>query len=193
MRVIPILLLGLLSLVWPSGRVLAQASFALQNHWPSAGIDAPVFDWTGSLLSGTEWRVELYGGAAPDALSPAMDWYNRSRVIIPLSQPGYFFSWNGALSVLDVPGYDSAWLQVKVWDVGLGATYEQASARGLGGYGESALFYAQGSYPGGSVVSPPAPLIGLESFSVLQETPEPSTWALLLLGGAGMWWCRRRS
>jgi hypothetical protein len=63
----------------------------------------------------------------------------------------------------------------------------------VGGYGESPLFYAQGGNPVPPGVSLPRPLIGLESFSVLQETPEPSTWALLLLGGAGMWWCRRRS
>jgi hypothetical protein len=172
---------------------LAQATFALDNYAPQLGLNAPVYDWTGSLLSGSEWRIELYGGAAVDSLAPAIKIDFNSRGITSLSRPGYFHTPSSFLSVLDVLPDRWAWLEVKVWDVELVATYEQASARGLGGYGESALFYAQGSYVLGSIPEVPAPLIGLESFSVLQETPEPSTWALLLLGGAGMWWCRRRS
>ena len=72
-----------------------------------------------------------------------------------------------------------AWLQVRVWNVQMGPTYEEAVGRGSGGYGQSGLFYAQGSYVLGSLPEEPAPLIGLQSFSVLQITPEPSTWVLL--------------
>jgi len=56
-------------------------------------------------------------------------------------------------------------LQVRAWDARLGSTYEEVSARGIDGYGESPLFYAQGNgiSPNGVL---PAPLIGLRSFSL---------------------------
>lgn len=58
---------------------------------------------------------------------------------------------------------------------------------GIGGYGASPLFYAQGSSPF-DVLGVPARLIGLQSFSLLPVVPEPSTWALLALGGTGLCW-----
>jgi hypothetical protein len=64
----------------------------------------------------------------------------------------------------------------------------------VGGYGESPLFYAQGGNPVPPGVSLPRPLIGLESFSVLQEVPEPSAWLLFAVGIGGLAWrvSRRR-
>ncbi len=73
----------------------------------------------------------------------------------------------------------------------MGGTYEEVAALGLGGYGESPLFYAQGGTPLG-LPGPPGPLIGLESFSLRAVVPEPSTWALLALGGAFLGWATRR-
>lgn len=58
---------------------------------------------------------------------------------------------------------------------------------------ESPLFYAQGTDPYSEPPRLPAPLIGLESFSLLPIIPEPSASALLALGGAVLWWSRRRS
>jgi hypothetical protein len=139
-----------------------------------------------------EWRAELYGGATADSLIPVIDYDTGRRGIATFRGPGYFFCGHGTLSVMSVPPRGWAWLQVKVWDVQLGATHEEVSARGLGGYGESVLFYAQGHDPTGSVPELPAPLIGLQSFSVLQPIPEPSTWALLAVGGGGLVWSIRR-
>ena len=168
----------------------AQATFSLQNHDGFVGLDAPVYDWTGALLSGSNWRVELYGGTAPDSLSPAIGFRSNGRVIIPLWVPGYFSSIRSAqesdLIARGVPAAGWAWLQVRVWDVGLGSSYEEAVARNLGGYGQSALFYAQGGDPTAPPPTPPGPLIGLQSFSVLQITPEPSTWVLLGVGLGGL-------
>ena len=121
---------------------LAQATFALRNRYE--GLDAPVYDWAGSLLWGPQWRIELYGGAASDSLSPVVDFLYGSREIVGLGRPGYFWSSNGDLAVMTVPPSGWAWLQVRIWDVQLGATYEEASVRGMGGYGQSAVFYAQG-------------------------------------------------
>ena len=114
--------------------------------------------------------------------------------ITSLTAPGYFTAHprSGDLVVPSVRGYGWAWLQVKVWDVQLGATYEQALARDQGGYGQSTLFYAQGGYAYALDPSLPAPLIGLTSFSVLQPVPEPATWALLAFGLGGLVWCCRR-
>ena len=110
----------------------------------------------------------------------------------PLIQPGYFFSPSGYLSVLSVPPLGFAWLQVRVWDTRLGATYEEVAGLGIGGYGESPLFYAQGRNPLSAPPDLPGPLIGLQSFSLRPVVPEPSTWALLVLGGTALWWAVRR-
>jgi hypothetical protein len=172
----------------------SQASFFLQNSSPVDGVRAPVYDWTGALLWGSDWRIELYGGATGSSLSPAVQFGTTQEYLAQLDAPGYFMARppDGDLVISSVPGYGWAWLQVKVWDVQLGATYEQALVRGQGGYGQSSVFYAQGGYPGGTLPSIPLALIGLTSFSVLQPVPEPGTWALLAVGLGGLVWCRRR-
>jgi hypothetical protein len=170
-----------------------QASFGLENSSPVDGVYAPVYDWTGALLWGSDWRVELYGGATGSSLTPAVQFGTTEEFIGQLVAPGYFMVRppSGDLVIPSVPGYGWAWLQVKVCDVQLGATYEQALARNQGGYGQSTLFYAQGGYAGGTLPSLPMPLIGLTSFTVLQPVPEPASWALLAVGLGGLVWCRR--
>ena len=98
-----------------------SASYALANS--GRGINAPIWDWTGELLAGSEWRIELYGGATVDSLSPVVH-LDSSREIIGLRRPGYFFYGDYVLCVPLVPPYGTAWLQVKVWDGQLGASSE---------------------------------------------------------------------
>jgi MYXO-CTERM domain-containing protein len=172
----------------------AQAYFDVRNYpgpWP---LDAPVYDWTGGLLWGPDWRAELYGGVTTDSLSPAVRLYTYIRSPLPFFLPGYFgYTGGHDVVVLSVPGGGYAWLQVKVWNVQLGATYEETVARRLGGYGQSSLFYAQGSNPLADPPQAPYPLIGLTSFSVSQPVPEPAVGWLAVAGLAGLALIRRRA
>jgi len=106
---------------------------------------------------------------------------------------GYFFSTESFLAVPSTAtgGGGYAWLQVRAWDARIGSTYEEVAALGIGGYGESPLFYAPGGDPFVIPATPPGPLIGLQSFS-LRPVPEPSTWALLALGGLVLGWTVRQ-
>jgi hypothetical protein len=80
---------------------------------------------------------------------------------------------------------------MRAWEARLGATYDEVVARGLGGYGESPVFYSQGGNPY-DYKDPAAHLVGLQSFRLRPVIPEPSTWALLALGGVGVAWATRR-
>jgi len=159
-----------------------QSSFELANkHSPL--VDAPVFDAQGVPLAGSGYLAELWGGATTDSLTPLVLFPQGGREIVPFLSGGYFIptALSGSLVVPAVPPSGFAWLQVRAWDAGLGATYEETVARGLGGYGESPQFFA----PGGNPVTQfpiPGPLIGLQSFSLLPVVPEASAVWLFLLG-----------
>jgi len=175
---------------------VGQASFALVNRPPPAGLEhAPVFDADGYPLEGPVYVAELWGGVEPDSLSPAArDLFPPpERVIVPFrtgDRAGYFSG--GDAIILGTPAGGEAWLRVRAWDTRVGATYEEAVARGLGGYGESPLFFADGGNPASPNPEAPKPLYGLQSFRLLPVIPEPSTWLLLAVGGVLMRWVVRK-
>lgn len=171
-----------------------QSAFILSNLEPR--VNSPVFNAGGQPLAGVDYLVELWGGAAANSLTPAVAAYTGERVIIPFGTGGYFrdsdAGGRGYSTVFSVPPVSNSWLQVRAWDARLGGPYEEVVSRGLGGYGESPLFQVIGSDP--FMVPPmvPATLIGLQSFTLRAVVPEPSIWALLAMGGAGVWWHVRR-
>jgi hypothetical protein len=98
-----------LSVQWSLG----QASSRFANYSSVDGIDAPVYDWNGNLLTGTNWRFELYGGATQDSLTPVVTFQGLNRASIPLWLPGYFradLAGYPGLVVPEVPGAGWAWL-----------------------------------------------------------------------------------
>ncbi len=181
---------GVFVLAWePTGQ--CQASFELRNLHTTAGVDAPVTDGEGIPLAGARYRAELWGGSSQDSLAPAVLVLDGNRrEMAPFTAQGYVVSPVSSLSILDVPAFGWAWLQLRAWDTTVGASYEEALERGLGGYGESPLFHAQGR----SGFDPiPAPLLGLQPFSLRPVIPERGPVALLSLGGALVWFTFRRS
>lgn len=170
--------------------VRCQATYELINKRLNYGLDAPVYDWTGARLWGAQWRVEIYGGPTTDSLVPLVASGSEStRIIMQFVTPGYFRGVEGSVASLPAGGW--AWLQVKVWDLRLGASYEETHGLGIGGYGQSDLFYARGGNMAALEVG--QPLLGLQSFSVLQEVPEPSTHVLMFTGiGCLCWLCRHK-
>jgi hypothetical protein len=97
------------------------------------------------------------------------------------SQAGYF---SGGTRTIDwiQPGGTVAFVQVKVWKLATGVTYEVASQRTA-----SVLMTIQ---TGGLNGAPPANLIGLQPFGF--AVPEPSTWLLLSIGGLALFYCRHQ-
>jgi hypothetical protein len=164
---------------------VGQSSFIFSNP------GHPVFNAEGVRLAGSGYLAELYGGTNPELFKPLVDLPLGTRTIRTFSgeYPGFVRS--ALVVVPDLSPYRWAWLQMRAWDARLGATYEEVVARGLGGYGESPVFYAQGGNPYDYKL-PAAPLVGLRSFSLRPVIPEPATWALLALGGAGVAWTTRR-
>jgi hypothetical protein len=182
-----------LTFLW-TNVVLGQATFRLQNLHTVYGIDAPVFDATGTPLAGSNFRAELWGGAVPDALAPASNLrLGGARYTVAFVTDGYFFSSEAFLAVPSesTGGGGYAWVQVRAWDTRLGASYDDVAALDMGGYGESPLFRARGGDPFIIPAEAPGPLIGLQSFS-LRPVPEPTLWLLLALGGVPICLAARR-
>jgi hypothetical protein len=165
-----VLLVGALLVCALSWSSLGQIKFVLRtrNANPAVLFAAPVFGAYGDLLSDTNYVAELYGGGSPEQLQPGLA-DGSFRFIVPLTIPGYFVDYSQEIAVHTIPGTDDAWLQVKVWDMRLGATYETVAARGLGGYGESPLFVARGP-SSTDYKALPAPLLGLQSFQIHRAT-----------------------
>ena len=124
------------------------------NYSPETKQYTPVLSWDGLPLADTNYLAELWGGRSPTSLQPGRATGGR-RVFAPFAPQlaGVFLS----RTAVEVEGAsnDTAYLQVRVWDGRLGATYEEALVRGLGGVGESPIFYAVGgSYsPNGTLPS----------------------------------------
>jgi len=152
--------------IWAAGcfsqQACAVATFVVQNH----GI-ALVYDAEGGLLFGDQYVARLYGAATTNALAPARRSLSGEALLppAPFRAPGEFASAGAAYVESDAPCGGYSWLQVRVWDTRLGPSYEDVAALGIGGYGESNLFWAPGGYIC-LLPDPPARLVGLESFSL---------------------------
>jgi len=147
-----------------------------------ATFSSPVKDAAGANLSGNRYMVELLAGTSQGSMaavgSPAPF----------LTGGGAGFFNGGVITIASVAPGAVGTFQVRAWDTTRGATYAAAAASGQG-YGLSNVFTG----PTGGVGTPassPTSLTGLTPFSLV--VPEPSTYALLALGSAAMFFRRRK-
>ena len=132
-----------------------------------------VFDVDCTPLDNTG-RVQFWGGPSADALEPIGDVSNILTAGL----------WNGGTRTVDsvvADGSTSTFIAIEVWiddgnDGKINATLGPTFSLVGGGFD-----------PGNGIVSPPATLTGFTSWCV----PEPSTYALAILG-AGILFLRRR-
>ncbi len=152
------------------------------------GVDAPIYDVDGTTpLAGSGFLAELYATAPGGVLQPVTD------SITPFSTrdaAGYFLPLEVAIP--GVPAGHTATVQVVAWRASDGPTFAAANHSGAH-IGESATFDVG---PLTSMGPPPDPLpaflVGLQSFSLHVVVPEPSVFALGLLGGSLLALGRRR-
>jgi len=169
-----------LGLVAVGALAQGQFTFGNKNLIATPPIDAPVKNVDGSFLAGTGFWAQAYVKLAADpessyqpvgtALNFRTDLnagYIRSTVVTTT------FAANTAVTV-----------QMRAWDATSGASYEAARDSG-GKYGKSNDVALQVSGPPNT----PPDMTGLTGFTLV---PEPSTFALGVLGAAAFF-LRRRS
>ena len=165
----------------------ADAIFALSNSGYGLTVLAPVYDADGHLLAGNQYMAQLYAGSDQNSLTPL----SPSAPFLTGALAGYLQS----TLITDRSGNflknSEYFVQLRVWDTSLGSTWQIAASKGLGGVGESSTGREQTGGSGG-VPSLPSGLSGLHSFSLSPLVPEPSTYALIGVGGAMLWWQSRR-
>jgi hypothetical protein len=176
-------LLALLLGVMVAGLVAhAQGSVNFANIAYSGGVrvvDAPItLDYV-TKLAGTGYMAQLWAGTTSNSLAAV----GYGTPFLTGAGAGYFQG--GALTIPNIAGGATAFLQVRAWDVSTGATWGQANISG-----ESWIFpLVLGS--GGTPPAVPTNLVGLRGFAFCL-CPEPSTIAFGVLGVAALSLRRRK-
>jgi hypothetical protein len=165
------------------GRSPADLNVNQMTGNTAAGIPAGSALYTGAMLAGDAYDVQLWAG--PDAGSLAA--VSTVRHFGPGNGAGYFAS--STETIPTVAGGQIAILQVRAWDNlgGAATTWDQAVAANAD-LGMSMYFASQPL--GGGIIAPPN-MIGLTSFNI-HLIPEPTVFALAGLGAALLLMFRRR-
>ena len=167
---------------------VSQGVLIFANYYPYPGaVDAPIYDVDGvTPLAGPGFLAQLYAAAPGQSLQPV----DIPRPFGIGTSAGYF---NG--NQVTIPGVSAggtATVQVAAWRASDGPTFAAANHQGAH-VGESLVFTVG---PLTANLPPPAPFViglaGLRSFSLHVVAPEPSVFALGLLGGALLALGRRR-
>lgn len=137
----------------------------------------------GEPLVGTQWGAQLYVGTTMNNLA-SVDGAPLPFRIPTTTAPG---TWVGGSRVLPVPAETTVFLQVKVWNINYGATFEAALAAG-GALAQSDVF-TYTPPPNGSINT----AFYMENFRAFSfSVPEPQMFTFIVLFSAGAWILRFR-
>ncbi len=151
---------------WPWG-----ASLWVSNLDPDHGVDARVLGPDGTTpLAGPNYVAQIWAGPSPDTLQPV-------SVPLPLGTGARAGYWDPARQpAVVIPGLapgQTAYVEVRVWDILLADTFAQAEALDLPRARSETLAVPTGG-PGAPQPAP-APLTGLAAFN-LQQRPALAHW-----------------
>lgn len=148
---------------------------------------------------GASFFVELY--YAPDGATPGVEAMQGGRMgpaaTFSTLSAGRFTGGNRT-TPSTTPGGQPAYFQVRVWEAAYGATYEAAAGTVLNQRnaiaGSSPIFRISTGDPStGGAATPITSTGGLSAGFGITPVPEPSVFALGLLGLGGLFLLRRRS
>jgi len=168
------------TLTTPPDRFIRFASGATPgNSFGTAG--APAF--------GTNFAVQLYYGASSATEASFIPVTSAPSKLRASTSAGIgTWSAGGSRTLNFAPG-TTVQLQVRVWDLNAGATYESTFALGIGTGGSSTAFLYTIPQP-----SDPGSAFNMANFAAftINAVPEPTTFALAGLGAAALLIFRRR-
>jgi hypothetical protein len=160
------------------------ANFVAKNGNDASGTPAGTVVYNGVWLDGAGYSAQLWAGPDADNLMPTTDAVG-NPVILPFrtgNAAGLIVS--TVVTVPGVAGGGSGVAQMVAWDNSTGATWDEATIRGM-----SEIIPISGlGAPGGAT---PPNSVGLTSFNLF-VVPEPSTIALGVLGLGALLVFRRR-
>jgi hypothetical protein len=167
------------------------------NRSLASGVDAQVTVCENGARypAGAGYLATLYWGWTPDSLQPALVLSGGNFVYLAKSfagETGYLNA--GKQELVGTAEGAQVYMQMRAWEGGSGSTYESALVAGkLVGF--SNVFPVR--LGGDNQVPPlvPAPLVGLQAFSLVSLScmPEPAPLLLVLCGLPLLLWWRHRS
>jgi hypothetical protein len=163
-----------------------QGQFNMANYVTAAGITAKAIDAsTGNPIEGPGWVAQAYeSDSEMGSFTPIPDTVKSFRE----SGAGAGYLLGGVVTVPGTPENGTVWVKLYTWNNNDGADYDAAMAAG-GAVGMSNPVQLT---LGGVTVTPPD-MAGLQEWTVSGEViPEPSTFALGLLGIGALMLRRRK-
>ena len=166
----------------------SQGTVVFNNRDLANGIDARIF-LPGGTAAGSSIVVQLWGSAPGGSLAAI-------GAAVPLRDgagAGYINSTGQDLTraISGVAAGAAAQVQIRAWSIADGATYAAASLVNGALIGSSAILNLSSTGGAGSPPSLPAPLIGLQGFT-MTVVPEPSVIALAVIGAGALLLRRKR-
>jgi hypothetical protein len=172
-------LLVLTSILALTGSALGQGTVNFINFGISPAFDGRVTTAAGEAAGDTYWG-QLFAGADAGSLAAVgtpVQFSNNAS-----TGAGTGIVNGGTVTIPGIAAGGPAAVQLRAWAAASGSSWDEAAANPTGEFGTSnTVTLAATGDPTALPPGTPVALAGLEAFT-LTVVPEPSTWALLVLG-----------